>query len=128
MNSLRQKSLPQRLRDEIKQARLARGWSQLALGEKVGLAQRHISGIETGKIVPRYDTLIEILRALDLDLVLVPRELLPAVQSLLAEYRLNQSQSGFDWKPLYAVDDDGDDEVHDEELKERGSRQEPGDG
>ncbi|MHC8508268.1 MAG: helix-turn-helix transcriptional regulator [Rhodospirillales bacterium] len=103
---MRLKSLPESLRREIKDARRARGWSQLALGKKAGLAQRHISGIETGKIVSRYDTLIEVLRALDLELAVVPRDFLPVVQALIREHR-----SGADGgeRPLYETDDDEDD-------------------
>src|SRR5581483_3239797 len=50
--------------------------------------QRHISGIESGKIVPRYDTLLELVRALDRDLLMVPRALVPVVQSLVRDRQL----------------------------------------
>ena len=79
-----------------------------------------VSGIETGRIVPRYDTLIDLLRVLDRNLALVPRELVPVVQSLVRDYR-NQQSSGADReRPLYAAigDDDGDEEAH----REHGSR------
>ncbi|MHC8508761.1 MAG: helix-turn-helix transcriptional regulator [Rhodospirillales bacterium] len=106
MKPLRLKNLPESLRREIKDARRTRGWSQLALGEKAGLAQRHISGIETGKTAPRYDTLIEILRALELELAVVPRDFLPVVQALVREHRSGVSGGE---RPLYAADDDEDD-------------------
>lgn len=112
MKPLRMKSLPEGLRTEIRAARLAKGWSQLELGEKVGLAQKHVSGIETGKIVPRFDTMLDLLRALDLDLVVVPRALTPVVSSLTRDHR-NRTAHGTEdaERPLYATDGENDDEV-----------------
>ncbi len=106
MKPVRLQSLPEEIRAGIKEARGAKRWSQLELGRKAGLAQRHISGIETGKIVPRYDTLLDILRVLDLDLALVPRELSPAVQALVRDYRDRAVHGQTDERPLYAVDDE----------------------
>ena len=45
---LRQKGLPAELRRALKEAREERGWSQRDLGSRLGIAQRHISGIESG--------------------------------------------------------------------------------
>ena len=114
MKSLRMNRLPENVRREIRSARRDRGWSQLELGRRAGLTQRHVSGIETGRIVPRYDTLIDLLRVLDRDLVLVPSGLVPVVQSLVRDYG-NREPSGADReRPLYASfdDDDGDEEAH----------------
>ena len=106
MKLQRPKSLPDEIRSEITSARKLKGWTQLELGKKVRLAQRHISAIENGKIIPRYDTLIEILRALERDLMLVPRELLPRVQALVRD-NPNLAAGGLAVeRPLYAVDDD----------------------
>jgi len=99
---LRPKGLPADLRDHIKEARAKRGWGQRELGAKVGLPQPHISAIESGEIVPRFDTLIEIVRVLDLDLLLVPRSLVPAVQSLIRA----QKEPELAEKSLYAADED----------------------
>ena len=106
MKHTRLQSLPDDLRQEIRAQRKAKGWSQLELGKKAGLAQRHISGIETGKIVPRYDTLLDILRVLDRDLVLIPRELLSAVQALIRDHRNRTVHGQTEERPLYAVDED----------------------
>ena len=81
---LRPDGLPEDMRLELKEARDKRGWSQRELGSRLGLPQMHISGIESGKIVPRYDTLLELVRMLDRDLLMVPRALVPVVQSLIA--------------------------------------------
>lgn len=72
---------------ELKTARLRRGWTQEKLGQQTGLPQMHISGIERGKIVPRYDTLLELIRVLELDLIVVPRSLVPAVLTLIRDYK-----------------------------------------
>ena len=67
------------------------------------MPQPHISGIESGEIVPRFDTLLDLVRVLDLDLLLVPRALVPAVQSLI---RAHNEPAGSDERSLYAADDD----------------------
>jgi transcriptional regulator with XRE-family HTH domain len=52
------------LRRALKEAREKRGWSQRNLASRLSVGQRHIFGIESGKILPRYDTLLELVRAL----------------------------------------------------------------
>jgi transcriptional regulator with XRE-family HTH domain len=104
---LRQKGLPADLRRALKAAREKRGWSQRDLASRLGIAQRHISGIESGKIVPRYDTLLELVRMLDRDILMVPRALVPVVQSLVRDHLKGQSGEGEE-RSLYAGS--GDDE------------------
>jgi transcriptional regulator with XRE-family HTH domain len=99
---LRLKGLPADIREHIKNARAKRGWGQRELGAEVGLPQPHISAIESGEIVPRFDTLLDIVRVLDQDLVLVPRSLVPAVQSLIRAQKEPEAAE----KPLYAADED----------------------
>jgi transcriptional regulator with XRE-family HTH domain len=86
IKSVRLNGLPEALRRELIDERHKRGWSQLELGKRLGLPQTHISGIETGKIVPRFDTLLDLVRVLDRDLLLVPRTLVPAVQALIRDH------------------------------------------
>lgn len=106
MRPTRLNRLPEELRQELKQARLRRGWSQLELGERVGLPQVHISAIETGKTVPRFDTLLDLVRVLDRDLVMVPRALVPAVQALIRDYRRTSDRRDDEGeRSLYAGDD-----------------------
>jgi len=95
------------MRKRIAQARLDHGWSQREVGQRAGLPQAHISAIETGKTVPRYDTLLDLVRVLDHDLVLVPRGLVPAVQALIRDYE-RAGDSDETEQPLYAVSDDED--------------------
>jgi HTH-type transcriptional regulator / antitoxin HipB len=99
---LRLEGLPADLREQIKEARMKRGWGQRELGSAVGLPQPHISSIESGDVVPRFDTLLDIVRVLDLDLLLVPRSLVPAVQSLIRAQKEPESAE----KPLYAADEE----------------------
>ena len=113
--------LPENIRREIRGARRDRGWSQLELGRRAGFTQRHVSGIETGRIVPRYDTLIDLLRVLGRDLVLVPRELVPVVHSLVRDYDNRQSPGADRERPLYAAIDDDDEDGDEEAHGERGS-------
>jgi transcriptional regulator with XRE-family HTH domain len=118
IKTLRLQGLPEDMRRELKQARLARRWSQRELGGRLGLPQMHISGIESGKIVPRYDTLIELVRILGRDLLMVPRALVPAVQSLIRDHLRQGRSMESDERPLYAVDDEGREpqERHDDEV------------
>ena len=104
---LRQKTLPAELRRALIHARRDRGWSQRDLASRLSVGQRHISGIESGKIVPRHDTLLEIVRMLDRDLVMIPRALVPVVQSLIRDH-LKDQPGGGEERPLYAADRDED--------------------
>src|SRR6266849_10373854 len=103
MNIARLHSLPEALRVELKEARKSRGWSQAELGQRSGLPQMHISGIETGKIVPRFDTLLDLVRVLGYDLLLVPRSLAPGVQALIRDHQHPADESE---RPLYAVENE----------------------
>jgi transcriptional regulator with XRE-family HTH domain len=67
----------------LRDTRAAKGLSQRELSARAGLAQSHISQIESGAKDPGLAKLIDVARALDLELVLVPRKMLPAIQSLV---------------------------------------------
>jgi transcriptional regulator with XRE-family HTH domain len=103
---LRLDGLPEDIRHALKRARGKRGWGQRALASRLGLTQKHISGIESGKIVPRYDTLLELVRILDRDLIMVPRALVPAVQSMIRDHVQRDQKRESEERPLYAIDDD----------------------
>lgn len=66
----------------IKTARRDKGLSQRALSDKVGIPQSHISKIEKGDVNIKISTLSELARALDLEIILVPRKVVPAVKSI----------------------------------------------
>ncbi|WP_066663668.1 MULTISPECIES: helix-turn-helix domain-containing protein [unclassified Sphingomonas] len=61
-------------------ARTRKGLSQRALAERTGVPQAHISKIEQGRVDIRVSSLVELARALDLDVQLLPRQVLPAVE------------------------------------------------
>lgn len=69
------------LTETIRQARLAKGWSQRDLSARARLTQAQISRIENGEVDLQVSTLIELARSLDLDLQLVPRSALVAVEA-----------------------------------------------
>jgi HTH-type transcriptional regulator / antitoxin HipB len=104
---IRIRELPSELRTELKETRLRHGWSQKELGRRLGLPQMHVSGIESGKIVPRFDTLLDYVRILDLDLLLIPRTLVPAVLALVHDEKAGHEIGGGDVeRSLYAVNED----------------------
>ncbi len=71
------------LAEQIAAMRKQKGLTQQALAEKLGMKQSQISELEAGKRNVRVGTLMEIARAVGLELVMVPRPLLPAVSYVL---------------------------------------------
>ena len=112
---LRLEGLPEDMRRTLKEVREKRGWTQRDLASRLGLTQTHISGIESGKIVPRYDTLLELVRILDRDLLMVPRTLVPVVQSLIRDHLQPDQKGEGEERSLYADgDEDSTQEPRDE--------------
>jgi predicted transcriptional regulator len=75
--------------------------SQRALSALTGVPQGHISRIEAGAVDIRLSSLIELARALDLEPMLVPRRLVPAVRTIV-EPRADAV------RPAYSLDEEGD--------------------
>jgi len=71
------------LASSLREARKIKGISQRELGARVGTPQSHISKIEAGDVDIQLSSLTEIARALDLEVELVPRRALPAVQGAI---------------------------------------------
>ncbi len=98
----------------LKAARKDRRMSQRVLSEKTGIAQSHISKIENGSVDITVSTLVELARALELEVMLVPRRLIPAVQSMTRSARRGGSDDTADAamvrepKPAYSLDEDDD--------------------
>jgi transcriptional regulator with XRE-family HTH domain len=67
----------------IRAARQAKALTQKELGQRVGLPQSHISKIERGAVDLQLSSLIEIARALNLEVKLVPRKALAAVEGVV---------------------------------------------
>lgn len=66
----------------LRAARAARGLSQRELSVNSAVPQGHISRIENGSVDLRLSNLVALARALDLELMLVPRQAVPAVRSV----------------------------------------------
>lgn len=110
--------MPYQLEDignKLKAARTRKGLSQRELAAKTGMLQAQISKIENGASDLRLSSLIALSRALDLELELIPRRALPAVEALVRDVESFADRSGsvkIDVRPAYSLDDDeeGEDE------------------
>lgn len=80
--------------ETLKEARQRKGWSQRALGAKAHMTQAHISRIENGEVDLQLSSLVELARTLDLDVQLIPRTALTAVEATVraAEDRLGERE------------------------------------
>ena len=68
---------------QIRAAREAKHMSQRELSARSGLTQSHISQIERGTMEPGLSSLVDVARALDLEIVLAPKKLMPAIGNIL---------------------------------------------
>ena len=96
---------PLALFEMLREARLNRHLSQQELARKLGLRQRQISDLERASKDPRLSTVQNVARALNLDLLLVPRHLIPAIEGL---QRVGTESTK---RPMYALTDDDDDDA-----------------
>jgi transcriptional regulator with XRE-family HTH domain len=69
--------------EALREAREQKGLSQRALSQLVGMPQSHISKIESGQVDLQLSSLTELARVLELELRLVPRRAIPAVDSIV---------------------------------------------
>lgn len=74
---------PNHIATLLRDAREMKGISQRELSALSGVRQSQISRIEQGAVDLRLSSLVELARALDLELTLVPRRAVPAVQSIV---------------------------------------------
>lgn len=88
---------------ELKAARQRKNLSQRELSKKTKVPQGHLSKIERGETDLQTSSLIEIARALDLELMLVPRHLIPVFNSLLS----NKTTT----TPLYSLENEEEENV-----------------
>lgn len=68
---------------QLRTTREARKMSQRELSARSGLTQSHISQIERGTMEPGLSSLVDVARALDLEVVLAPKKLMPAIRNIL---------------------------------------------
>jgi transcriptional regulator with XRE-family HTH domain len=86
---------------QVKAARTAKGLSQRALSGRTGIPQSHISKIENAGSDIRISSMLMIAHALDLELTLVPRKLMKAIEGL--------QRTAETPKPAYQLDEEEDD-------------------
>lgn len=98
-------TLIEHIADELKAARKSSGLSQRMLGARTGLTQAQVSKIENALVDPRLSTLLELTRALGLEITLVPRARVPLVRRLLG--RDSDGTTIDASRPLYSLDEDG---------------------
>jgi len=98
------------LTDALRAAREKKGQSQRALGHKIGVPQGWLSKIENAAVDLQTSNLLEIARALDLEVMLIPRPLVPAVTSLIRQTERTAKVEEAP-RPVYALDgeEDGND-------------------
>ncbi len=70
------------IQGKIREARESKGLTQSDLGSRIGQPQSAVSRIERGGDL-RVSTLLEMARVLEMEPVLVPKHLVPAVHALL---------------------------------------------
>lgn len=90
----------QYIAEALKKARLKKGLSQRELSLKVKIPQSHISKIEKGDVDLQISSLIELARTLELEVMLVPRQLVMIVEAMQQPNRKD--------KPLYQLDEESD--------------------
>ena len=98
----------QPLTDALRAAREKKTLSQRTFSAMLGIAQGRLSRIETGATDLRTSSLLELARALDLEVILVPRQLVPAVKSLI-DQTANPMEKYTAPRPAYRLDEGEDD-------------------
>ncbi len=91
----------QHIGPQLKKARLEKGLSQRALSLLVGLPQGHLSKIESGLVDLQISSLIELARALDLELMLIHRSSVQTVEMLQRGMQEKKSET----RPMYRLED-----------------------
>lgn len=87
--------------ETLKRRRRDLGLSQDALAHKAGVTQAQISSLERGANA-RTATTVAVMRALGLEMVFAPRELVPAIEALVEGNSVSEGEE----KPLYAIEDE----------------------
>ncbi|MDE2761467.1 MAG: helix-turn-helix transcriptional regulator, partial [Gemmatimonadota bacterium] len=91
---------------QLRSLREARGISQRELGERIGLTQAQISRFEGGRADLRVSSLVEFGRGLGVEVMLVPRRRVPAVEALGRAVRgqqpVDKIPTAFEWRCIRA--------------------------
>jgi transcriptional regulator with XRE-family HTH domain len=73
------------LTGKLKAAREKKGISQRSFAKSIGMPQSRLSKIENGIIDLQTSNMLELARSLDIELMLIPRQAVPAVNSLVRQ-------------------------------------------
>jgi HTH-type transcriptional regulator / antitoxin HipB len=86
----------------LRAARKKKSLSQRALAALLHVSQGRLSKIENGATDLRTSSLLELARTLDMEVMLIPRQWVPAVKSLTAAHNRDSAPQ----QPAYSLDDD----------------------
>lgn len=89
---------------KLRATREKKGVSQRAFSKSIGIPQSRLSRIENGAIDLQTSSLLELARALDLEVMLIPREAVPMVESLIRQTTSDAVSTEI--APLYQLDDE----------------------
>lgn len=81
------------LTEKIRAAREKKGLSQRAFAKSIGMPQSRLSKIENGIIDLQTSNILELARSLDLELMLIPRQVVQAVNSLVRQLAGNITEA-----------------------------------
>lgn len=84
-----------KLLEVIKERRKKLGFTQNAMGEKLSMPQSHYSKIESGSSDPRVSSFLDICRALELEILIVPKESKIIFDSIAVQDKENKPA----WQP-----------------------------
>ena len=88
---------------QLKKTRESKGLSQRELSAMSGVPQSHISKIESGSVDLRLSSLVAIARALELELALIPRQYLTAVNAIVVSHNNHGKNPP---RPAYSLDEE----------------------
>lgn len=93
--------------NRLREARIAKDLSQRELSKLAGVPQSHISRIESNQVDLRLSSLTAIANALGLEVTLVPRKAMPAVQSIVRQtVHISSRKTAGESGPAYTLDED----------------------
>ena len=98
------------IRSLIRRVRTEQGLSQAQLARRLKMTQAQIARIESGLTDPRISTITELARALGLEPVLLPKQLLPSVNYMVAQIRGTVESAKSQRRLIGADPEDADDE------------------
>jgi transcriptional regulator with XRE-family HTH domain len=100
---MQESELLKQLGQQLRRARLAANMTQERIADLAGVSRPRYRDIETGAAAARTTTLVNIARALGMEMMLVPQRMVPAVESML-----HATRDDDDDRPAFLPDGDDD--------------------